>query len=103
MLPRLVFPLAISFAAALTAAIEGVAFAAWAGDRQPPCSGSSPAEACSLNGVFAMVAGTFFAVETLAATLIALVLHRNGKHLGAAVAVTGLVLVLGVEHWWLLT
>jgi hypothetical protein len=102
-LARLVFPLTISFAAATTAAIEGVAVASWAGDRQPTCSGSSPAEACSLNGVIAMIAGTFFAVETLAATLTALVLHRNGKHLSAAVAVTGLLLALGVEHWWLLT
>ena len=102
MLPRHAFPLVLSFAAAATAAIEGLAVASWAGDRQPACIGPSPAEACSFNGVIAMVAGTFFAVETLAATLIALVLHRNGKRLSAAVAVTGLVLALGVEHWWLL-
>jgi hypothetical protein len=96
-------PLTVSFAAAATVAIEGVAVASWAGDRQPTCSGSSPAETCSLNGVIAMIAGTFFAVETLAATLTALVLHRNGKRFGAAVALTGLLLALGVEHWWLLS
>jgi hypothetical protein len=102
-LPRLVFPLAFSFAAAATAAIEGVAIASWAGDRQPTCSGSSPAETCSLNGVIAMVAGAFFAVETLAAVLIALVLARNGKRFGAAVAVAALVSALALEHVWLLT
>ena len=102
MLARLALPLVISLTAAATAAIEGVAVTSWAGDRQPTCSGPTPGEACSLNGVIAMVAGTFFAVETLAATLTALVLHRNGKRLGAAVTIAGLLFALGVEHWWLL-
>ena len=100
---RLLLPLFISFAAAMTAAIEGVSVASWAGDRSPACSGSSPAEACSLNGAIAMVAGCFFAVETLAAVLVALVLARNGKRLGAAVAVAALVSALALEHVWLLT
>ena len=103
MLARLVLPLSVSFAAAVTAAIEGLAVASWAGDREPACTGSSPAEACSLNGAIAMVAGCFFAVETLAAVLVALVLARNGKRLGAAVAVAALTSALAVEHVWLLT
>jgi hypothetical protein len=103
MAARLVLPLLISFAAALTAAVEGISVASWAGDREPACTGSSPAEACSLNGVIAMVAGMFFAVETLAAVLVALVLARNGKRLGAAVAIAALVSALALEHVWLLT
>jgi hypothetical protein len=103
MVSRLALPLSISFAAALTAAIEGVSVASWAGDREPACTGSSPAEACSLNGVISMIAGMFFAVETLAAVLVALVLARNGKRLGAAVAVAALISALALEHVWLLT
>ena len=52
----------------------------WASNRNTVCSASSPSEACSLNGVVSVLAGAFFAVETLApATLTALVLYRNGK------------------------
>jgi hypothetical protein len=100
---RLVLPLGISFAAAMTAAIEGLAVSSWAMDRQPICSGPSPDEACSVNGVIAVVAGGFFAIETLAAVLVALVLARNGKRLGAAVALAALASALALEHLWLLT
>ena len=100
---RLLLPLSISFAAALPAAIEGTSVASWAADRSPPCAGPSPAEACSLNGFIAIIAGGFFAVETLAAILVALVLARNGKRLGAAVAIAALMSALALEHVWLLT
>jgi hypothetical protein len=103
MVARLMFPLAVSFGAAVAAALEGTAFASWAADRGPACSGASPAEACSLNGFIAVVAGEFFAVETLAAVLVAVVLARNGKRLGAAVAVAALISALVLEHVWLLT
>jgi hypothetical protein len=100
---RLAFPLAVAFAAAFAAQVEGVLVTRWASDRGTACSSSGAAGECALNGVISFLAGTFFAVETLAATLIALVLHRNGKRFGAAVAAAGLLLALGVEHLWLLT
>ena len=103
MAARLLLPLSVSFAAAVTAAIEGMSVASWAGDREPACSGSSPAEACSLNGIVAVTVGCFFAVETLAAVLVGLVLFRNGKRLGAGVAVAALLSALALEHIWLLT
>jgi hypothetical protein len=99
---RLAFPLTVAFVAAFAAQVEGVLVTRWA-DHGTACSPSSAAGECALNGVISFFAGTFFAVETLAATLIALVLHRNGKRFGAAVAAAGLVLALGVEHLWLLT
>ena len=99
----LLLPLSVSFAAAVTAAVEGTNVASWAADRGPACAGTSPAEACSLNGAIAIIAGGFFAVETLAAVLVALVLARNGKRLGAAVAVAALLSALALEHVWLLT
>jgi len=98
---RLAFPLTIAFVAAFVAQVEGMQVTRWASDRGTACSSS--ASECALNGVVSFLAGTFFAVETLAATLTALVLHRNGKRFGAAVAAAGLVLALGVEHLWLLT
>ena len=49
------------------------------------------------------IAGSFFAVETLAATLTSLVLYRNGKRFGAGVTAASLVAALAVEHVWLLT
>ena len=73
----------------------------WASDRGTACSSS--ASECALNGVVSFLAGTFFAVETLAATLTALVLYRNEKRFSAAVTAAGLVLALAVEHAWLLT
>ena len=100
---KLMFPLSVAFAAAFAAQIEGMVVTRWASDRSSACAASSPAGACSLNGTVSFLAGTLFAVETLAATLTALVLHRNGKRFGAAVAAAGLVLALGVEHLWLLT
>jgi hypothetical protein len=103
MAARLVFPLVVSFAAALGAELEGTAFAWWSADRAPACSGSSPAEACSLNGFIAFMAGGFFAIETLAAVLVGLVLFRNGKRLGAGIAVAALGCALALEHVWLLT
>ena len=103
MAARLIFPLVVSFAAALTAEVEGTAFAWWSADRAPACSGSSPAEACSLNGFIAFMAGGFFAIETLAAVLVGLVLFRNGKRLGAGIAAAALVSALALEHVWLLT
>src|SRR5881227_2937328 len=93
---RLAFPLTIAFAAAFIAQVEGMLVTRWASDRGTACSSS--ASECPLNGVV-----SFLAVETLAATLIALVLHRNGKRFGAAVAAAGLVLALGIEHLWLLS
>jgi hypothetical protein len=56
-----------------------------------------------LNGTISVVAGAFFAVETLAAVLVGLVLLRNGKRLGAGVAITALCCALVLEHVWLLT
>ena len=100
---RLAFPLTIAFAAAFAAQVEGMLVARWAYDRGTACSSSAAGGECALNSVISFFVGTFFAVETLAATLIALVLHRNGKRFGAAVAATGLVLALGIEHLWLLT
>jgi hypothetical protein len=100
---KLLAPIAYSFGAAGLAQLEGTMFALWAADRAPGCSTSSPAEACSLNTFIASVAGSFFAVETLAATLAALVLLRNGKRFGATVALTALAAALAVEHMWLLT
>jgi hypothetical protein len=100
---KLLFPIGVSLAAALVAQLEGTAVTLWAADRTTACGGSSPAEACSLNGVVAFVAGSFFAVETLAATLAALVLIRNGKRFGAAVALAALAGALLIEHLSLLT
>jgi hypothetical protein len=99
---KLMLPIGISLAAALTAQLEGSVVALWAADRSPPCAGQSPSETCSLNMIVAFIAGTFFAVETLAATLVALVLFRNGKRFGAAVAITALAAALAIEHLWLL-
>jgi hypothetical protein len=100
---KLFFPLSVAFAAAFAAQVEGTAVAMIGSDRSTACSSSSPAEACSVNGVVSVLAGTFFAVETLAATLTALVLYRNGKRFSAGIAVTGLVLALAIEHMWLFT
>jgi hypothetical protein len=100
---KLTFPLSVAFAAAFAAQIEGMMVTRWASDRSSVCSASGPPGACELNGVVSFLAGTFFAVETLAATLTALVLYRNGKRFSAGIAVTGLVLALAVEHMWLLT
>jgi hypothetical protein len=100
---RLTFPLTVAFTAAFVAQVEGMLVTRWASNRGAACSPSSAAGDCSLNGVVSFLAGTFFAVETLAATLTALVLHRNGKRFSAAVAAAGLVLALGVEHAWLLS
>jgi hypothetical protein len=50
-----------------------------------------------------MVAGCFFAVETLAAVLVALILARGGKRFGAGVAIAALLCALALEHLWLLT
>jgi hypothetical protein len=100
---RLAFPLTVAFAAAFAAQVEGVLVARWASDRGTACSPSGAAGECALDGAVSFLAGTFFAVETLAATLIALVLYRNGKRFGAAVAAAGLVFALGIEHLWLLS
>jgi hypothetical protein len=100
---RLAFPIAVSLGAALVAQLEGTMVTLWAADRSTACSRSSPAEGCSLNSVVAFIAGTFFAVETLAATLVALVLVRNGKRDGALLTAGALVAALAVEHVWLLT
>ena len=100
---KLTFPLSVAFAAAFTAQIEGMMVTRWASDRSTACSASSPTGACELNGVVSFLAGTFFAVETLAATLTALVLYRNRKRFSAAVTATALVVALAVEHAWLLT
>jgi hypothetical protein len=99
---KLTFPLSVAFAAAFAAQIEGMMVTRWASDRGSACSASNPAGTCTLNGVVSFLAGTFFAVETLAATLTALVLYRNGKRFSAAVTATGLVVALAVEHAWLL-
>jgi hypothetical protein len=103
MAARLMFPLVVSFAAAVAAQLEGTAFAWWSAERVPACSSMSPAEACSLNGFIALTAGGFFAIETLAAVLVGLVLFRNGKRFGAGVAVAALGCALVLEHVWLLT
>ena len=100
---KLFFPVSFALVAAFVAQVEGTAVTMWASNRDTVCSASSPSEACSLNGVVSVLAGALFAVETLAATLTALVLYRNGKRLSAGIAVTGLVLALAVEHIWLLT
>jgi hypothetical protein len=99
---KLALPIGISVSAALSAQLEGTLFALWAAGRTPDCTAASPAAACALNGIIAFIAGAFFAVETLAATLVGLVLLRNGKRFGAAVAAAGLALALAVEHLWLL-
>jgi hypothetical protein len=99
---KLLLPIGMSLGAGLAAQLEGTLFALWAAGRSPDCSAASPAAACSLNGVIAFIAGTFFAVETLAAVLVGLVLLRNGKRLGAGVAVAALALALAIEHLWLL-
>jgi hypothetical protein len=100
---RLMFPLSVSLAAAFAAQVEGTMVTLWASDRGTACSATSPAQACMLNGTVSVLGGTFFAVETLAATLTALVLYRNGKRFSAAVAAAGLAVALAVEHVWLLT
>jgi hypothetical protein len=100
---KLGLPLTVAFSAAFIAQVEGMLVTRWASDRGTACSPSSAAGECSLNGVVSFLAGTFFAVETLAATLTAFVLYRNGKRFSAAVAAAGLVLALGVEHLWLLS
>jgi hypothetical protein len=100
---KLLFPLTAAFIAAFAAQAEGTFVTLWASDRSPVCSTSSPAEGCSLNSVVAFLAGTFFAVETLAATLTSLVLYRNGRRFGAGVTAASLVAALTVEHMWLLS
>ena len=100
---KLLFPLSVSFIAAFAAQVEGTIVTLWASGRSTACSTSSPAEACSLNSVVGFIAGSFFAVETLAATLTSLVLYRNGKRFGAGVTAASLVAALAVEHVWLLT
>jgi hypothetical protein len=100
---RLLVPISVSFVAAMAAQVEGTVVTLWASDRSTACSTSSPAEACSLNSVVAFLAGTFFAVETLAATLTSLVLYRNGRRFGAGVTAASLVGALAIEHMWLLT
>jgi hypothetical protein len=99
---RLLLPIGVSLAAAFAAQVEGTMVALWAADRSPACASAIAAGGCSLNTVVAFIAGTFFAVEALAATLVALVLFRNGKRFGAAVAVTALAAALAIEHLWLL-
>jgi hypothetical protein len=103
MTAKLRLPLTIAFAAAFAAQVEGMLMTRWASGRSTACSASSPVGACELNTTVSFLAGTFFAVETLAATLTALVLYRNGKRFSATVAATALVLALVVEHAWLLT
>ena len=100
---KLVVPLGVSFAAALFAQAEGTAVARWAADHGPACTGPTPAGGCALNGAISVVAGAFFAVETLAAVLVGLVLFRNGKRLGAGVTIAALACALALEHVWLLT
>jgi hypothetical protein len=98
---KLLFPLSVSFGAGFAALVEGMMVTRWASHGSAACSASNSAEACTLNGVVSFLAGTFFAVETRAATLTALVLYRNGKRFSAAVTATGLVLALAIEHAWL--
>jgi hypothetical protein len=100
---KLTFPLSVAFAAAFAAQIEGMMVTRWASNRSAACSASGPMGACDLNNTISFLAGTFFAVETLAATLAALVLYRNGKSFSAAVTAAGLALALAVEHAWLLS
>jgi hypothetical protein len=100
---KLMFPLGAAFAAAIFAQAEGTFVARWGADRSTACSGPTPAGGCALNGTISIVAGTFFAVETLAAVLVALVLARSGKRLSAGVALAALVAALALEHVWLLT
>ena len=100
---KLTFPLSVAFAAAFAAQLEGMLVTRSAADRRTPCLSSTSTEACSLNATVSFLAGTFFAVETLAATLTALVLYRNGKRFSAAVTATGLLVALVVQHAWLLT
>jgi hypothetical protein len=96
-------PLGVAFAAAIFAQAEGTFVARWGADHNTACADPAPAAACALNPTISVVAGAFFAVETLAAVLVALVLVRNGKRLGAAVALAALVSALALEHVWLLT
>ena len=103
MVRRIALPLATAVTAAFAAQVEGTMFTLWAADRTSGCTGSSPSEACSLSSLVAVVAGAFFAVETLAATLVALVLYRNGKREAALVTGAALVAALVVEHLWLVT
>jgi hypothetical protein len=100
---KLILPVGVALAAALAAQFEGTMVTLWAADRSSACSGPAPAEGCALNSVISFVAGTFFAVETFAATLVGLVLLRNGKRHGAIVTGAALVAALFVEHLWLLT
>src|SRR2546430_12823104 len=79
MLARLTFPLSVAFAAAFTAQVEGMLVTRWAADRGSACSATSPTGACTLNGTISFLAGTFFAVETLAATLTALVDRKSTR------------------------
>jgi hypothetical protein len=95
-------PIAISVAAALVAQVEGMTVTHWAASRGTAC-GAGPGQSCTLGAVMAPIVGAFFAVETLAATLVALVLLRNNKHSGALLALGALVAALAVEHVWLLT
>jgi hypothetical protein len=83
---KLLLPVGVSVGAALLAQFEGTVVALWAADRSTACSGATPAEGCALNSVISFIAGTFFAVETFAATLVGLVLYRNGKRQGALLA-----------------
>jgi hypothetical protein len=99
---RLLFPITVSFVAAFAAQVEGTIVTLWASDRSTACSTAGSSEACSLNSVVGFLAGTFFAVETLAATLTSLVLYRNGRRFGAGVTAASLVAALAVEHMWLL-
>ena len=53
---KLTFPLSVAFAAAFAAQIEGMMVTRWASDRGSACSASSPAGACSLNGIVSFIA-----------------------------------------------
>jgi hypothetical protein len=98
---KLLRPIGISVGAALLAQVEGTIVAVSAADRS--CAGSNAPAACGLDNAIALVVGMFFAVETLAAALVALVLLQNGKRFGATVAVTALAAALAIEHMWLVT
>jgi UPF0716 family protein affecting phage T7 exclusion len=100
---KLILPIGIAVGAALLAQLEGTMVTLWAADRSTACTGPVRAEGCALNSVISFVAGTFFAVETFAATLVGLVLLTNGKRRGAIIAAAGLATALFVEHVWLLT
>ncbi|HEX6491744.1 MAG TPA: hypothetical protein VF002_10300, partial [Gaiellaceae bacterium] len=95
-------PIAISVAAALVAQLEGIALTRWAASQGTGCR-AAVGQACSLGAGVGPIVGAFFAVETLAATLVALVLLRNGKRAGAVVSLGALLAALAVEHVWLLT